>query len=94
MPGFCCKHIDGRVCHKSVPFLHEAVSLNSPPVSSLTRICRRLVGRLITRRQNSIRKALKHLGPVIEERYRAMADYGSSWSEKPVSVSIPRGLVF
>ncbi|KAI0933315.1 hypothetical protein AcV7_004821 [Taiwanofungus camphoratus] len=45
-----------------------------------------LVGRLITRRQNSIRKALKHLGPVIEERYRAMADYGSSWSEKPMDL--------
>ncbi|KAI0920094.1 hypothetical protein AcW1_007377 [Taiwanofungus camphoratus] len=44
------------------------------------------VGNLITTRPRAVRKAMKHLGPVIEERYRAMADLDANWSEKPMDL--------
>ena len=41
---------------------------------------------MITPRNDSINKVLKHIGPVIEERRRNMELYGDDWADKPVGL--------
>ena len=39
----------------------------------------------MTRVPESMRRADKHLRPIIEERLRQFDEYGKDWSDKPVS---------
>jgi hypothetical protein len=38
---------------------------------------------LATNVPRSLKRAYKHLGPIIEERYEMMTRFGDSWEEKP-----------
>ncbi|KAI0033519.1 cytochrome P450 [Vararia minispora EC-137] len=42
-----------------------------------------LVGHVLTKVPLQIRRALKHLEPLIKERYRLMEEHGENWEDKP-----------
>ncbi|KIJ21175.1 hypothetical protein PAXINDRAFT_65823 [Paxillus involutus ATCC 200175] len=42
-----------------------------------------LVTRFMTSIPRSIRRGMKHLGPIIEERRRHLKEYGKDWADKP-----------
>ena len=44
----------------------------------------RIAGRLLTNVPKSIERGVKHLEPIIRERYAMMEKYGGNWHEKPV----------
>jgi hypothetical protein len=46
--------------------------------------CSRLAGNWLTNVPKSIRLALKHLKPIIEERQGKIDEYGSDYPDKPV----------
>ncbi|EGN99661.1 hypothetical protein SERLA73DRAFT_159877 [Serpula lacrymans var. lacrymans S7.3] len=41
------------------------------------------VGRLLSNLPRSVRRGMKHLQPIIEERQKNLDEYGSDWDEKP-----------
>ncbi|KAK7047214.1 hypothetical protein VNI00_006880 [Paramarasmius palmivorus] len=43
----------------------------------------KIVGRVFTKRNESMRRALRHLAPVIEERLRMHDEHGSEWASRP-----------
>ena len=43
----------------------------------------RLAARLFTNLPRQIARQVKHLKPVIEERERAMREYGKAWGNRP-----------
>lgn len=47
--------------------------------------CSRIVGPLISRKEQNIAKALVFLGPLLEDRLAKEAELGPDWPEKPVS---------
>ena len=48
----------------------------------------RIAGPILTTPPQSLKVALKHLGPVIEERKRNIEEYGIDYPDKPVSLFI------
>lgn len=44
----------------------------------------RLVGRLFTNVRSQLKRATKHLAPIIQDRRRHIEEYGSYWEDKPV----------
>ncbi|KAF9225192.1 cytochrome P450 [Gyrodon lividus] len=42
-----------------------------------------LVARFMTSVPGSTRRGMKHLGPIIEERWKHMDEYGKTWADKP-----------
>ena len=48
----------------------------------------RIAGPIFTTLPRSLKVALKHLGPVIEERKRKIEEYGTEYPDKPVSLFI------
>lgn len=45
----------------------------------------RIAGRLFTKVESQVRRQMRHLGPIIEERRRGLEEYGDDWEDKPVS---------
>jgi hypothetical protein len=45
-----------------------------------------LVGNVLTKIPRQVRRAVGHLKPIIEERYRMMAEYGNNWQNKPTDL--------
>jgi len=45
----------------------------------------RLVGRLVSTLPKYVKRAEKHLGPIIRQRMKMEAEYGVDWPDKPVS---------
>lgn len=45
----------------------------------------RFVAYFISSTPSYIARGVTHLKPLIEERYRKMAEFGDDWDEKPVS---------
>lgn len=44
----------------------------------------RFAGRYFTTVPKSIERGVKHIGPIIRERYENMEKYGDNWQDKPV----------
>ena len=53
------------------------------------RVChtRRLAAKFLTDLPKSVDRGVKHLEPIIRERYAMMEKYGDDWSDKPVGGS-------
>lgn len=49
----------------------------------------RLAGRLLTNVPASIKRAMVHLGPIIQDRLDKEKQYGQNWPGKPVSWQAP-----
>jgi hypothetical protein len=50
----------------------------------------RIAARLFTTVSDDVKRGMKHLGPLIKERFEKEALYGKDWPEKPVGMlSIP-----
>ncbi|KAJ7906996.1 cytochrome P450 [Mycena leptocephala] len=59
------------------------VALRAQLISLLPSILRPILGPLISSRNKNIRKGVKHLGPLIEDRMAQEKKYGPAWPEKP-----------
>jgi hypothetical protein len=46
----------------------------------------RIVGNFIAKKPSHIKRAMKHLAPIIEERLRKEKEYGKDWPSKPVLI--------
>ena len=58
-------------------------SLLSPDVICYVFVVR-FAKHFVTNLPARLAQAVKHLGPVIKERYRLLELYGDNWNEKPV----------
>ena len=42
-----------------------------------------ILGNLLTKVPSQVRRAVRHLRPIIEERQRMMEEHGDKWEDKP-----------
>ncbi|KAL0568282.1 hypothetical protein V5O48_013711 [Marasmius crinis-equi] len=63
------------------------VILNSVVINMFPEIAHPIVGRILTNRHSSLRKAVKLLSPIVEERMEMERQYGPEWPGKPASCS-------
>ncbi|KAK1231304.1 hypothetical protein PQX77_005584 [Marasmius sp. AFHP31] len=59
------------------------IAVNGSLISLFPKFLIPIVGRIITNRKRSLRRAVKHLTPIFDERFAMEREYGSDWPGKP-----------
>ncbi|KAI5118160.1 hypothetical protein M0805_005782 [Coniferiporia weirii] len=62
------------------------VSVTALRISKIPVLLRPIFGALITKTPQSIRRGLKHLGPVFDARRRELEEHGEDWADKPADM--------
>ncbi|KAK7457143.1 hypothetical protein VKT23_010443 [Stygiomarasmius scandens] len=73
---------DPDFCDLNIKFTSD-VFYNSLIINLFPKFLHPVVGRIFTSRKSSLRRMIKHLKPVIEERLRMREQFGKDWSDKP-----------
>ncbi|THU93439.1 cytochrome P450 [Dendrothele bispora CBS 962.96] len=73
---------DPDFCDLNIKFTSN-VFYNSLRINLFPKFLHPIVGRIFTTRNSSLRRMVKHLKPVIEERLRMREQFGKDWPDKP-----------
>uniref|UniRef100_A0A0W0EXE4 Cytochrome P450 n=1 Tax=Moniliophthora roreri TaxID=221103 RepID=A0A0W0EXE4_MONRR len=73
---------DPDYCDLNINFT-LSVGINAALIGLFPKFLHPIVGRIFTQRKQYLRRAMKHLGPIIEERLKMHQEYGKEWPDKP-----------
>ncbi|KAF9269386.1 cytochrome P450 [Marasmius fiardii PR-910] len=73
---------DPDYCDLNIKFTIQVV-VNSLLIDLFPNFLHPIVGRILTTRKSSLRRAMRHLAPIIEERMEMERQYGKDWTDKP-----------
>ncbi|ESK83522.1 cytochrome p450 [Moniliophthora roreri MCA 2997] len=73
---------DPDYCDLNINFT-VSVAISSALISLFPEALHPIVGRIFTKREHFFGRAMKHLGPIIEERLKMQQEYGKEWPDKP-----------
>ncbi|KAG7090080.1 hypothetical protein E1B28_011697 [Marasmius oreades] len=59
------------------------VMVNGSLIGFFPKFLHPLLGRIITNRKSSLRRAVRHLTPILNERFAMEREYGRDWPDKP-----------
>ncbi|KAF9261891.1 cytochrome P450 [Marasmius fiardii PR-910] len=59
------------------------VMINGALIGFFPKFLHPIVGRIITNRKSSVRRAVRHLIPILDERFAMEREYGRDWPDKP-----------
>ncbi|THU93438.1 cytochrome P450 [Dendrothele bispora CBS 962.96] len=69
-------------CDLNITFMIE-VFINSTIINLFPKFTHPVVGRIFTGRKSAMRRAIKHLQPIIQERLKMQEQFGKEWVDKP-----------